>query len=159
MNEYFRDSSGSAQIIWNTTTILRYPTVFQCLVKLLSRQYKSFFGTPLLVSVLIPFSRFATALISCSMVGLSSYGSRSCIVACHPRLNPPWVICYFPLATYHRLLSCPCILSSLVAPLALISSSLIFFSKPSRLAINPPRCSSSCAIFSAGVASRCFSTF
>jgi len=53
----------------------------------------------------------------------------------------------------HRLLSCPCILSSLVAPWALISNSLIFFSSPSLFATNPPRCSSSCAIFSVGVAS------
>lgn len=64
-----------------------------------------------------------------------------------------------PRSPYHRRLSCPCILSSLVAPAARISSCCIFFSNPSLFAIKAPLCSSSTAILSAGVASRCFLTF
>jgi len=69
-----------------------------------------------------------------------------------------WYLCILqsrPLHP-HLLLSCPTILSSLVAPLALISSSLIFFSKPILFATKAPLCSSSCAIFSAVVASSRF---
>jgi hypothetical protein len=75
----------------------------------------------------------------------------------YPQLWASHFICRWRSLPSHRFLSCPSKLSALVAPFALISNSLIFFSNPSLFAINPPRCSSNCAIFSAGVASRCFS--
>lgn len=78
-------------------------------------------------------------------------------------VSPDMVIGWNPLSIqldpHHRRLSWPCMLSSLVAPAALISSCFIFCSSPSLLAIKAPRCSSRTAIFSAGVASRCFCTF
>ena len=67
----------------------------------------------------------------------------------------PWI--FISDQRFYLFLSIPSLLSSLVAPWFLFSSSFSFFSRPNLFATSPPLCVSSCVISAAGEASRRFS--